>query len=186
MRRSWMIPFAIFAACGGAPVPSGPLTVRPTEYDSVALTQAPLSDGDPLDLVAPPQGGFVAFVGGLIGGMRSPNAQLTGRVLDPGGAEVARDSRTVILQPLAGHPGTYTPDLRSYVGLANLTLCPSSASTDRVDHPVIVELAVTELETGRTGTGQAQVTLVCRQPDASSQVRCRCQCAAGYYPGKCM
>ena len=163
----------------------GALDVQPTEYDAIALTQTVLTDGAPLHLVEPPQAGFVAFVGVRVGNASERTVQLTGRLRDLSGALVASDARTVTLQPAPDDATTLEPDLRSISTVSNITLCPSQTTTDRYDHPFMLEVEIKEPTSGRSGLATRRVTLVCGQSDPKLQTLCKCECAANYTLGKC-
>jgi hypothetical protein len=183
MRQAIAILF--LAGCGGAgtPPPTDPIVVTPTQYDAKAMMQAELADGAAVDLIYPPQGGFVLFVGAIATNVDPAQStlQLLGRILDPGGNEIARDTRTVTLT----QSGTeWVPDLRSYINVSNIAICPSSSTTDRYNQPFTLEVMLTE-PTGRSGKGSRAVTLECRQTDPKQLALCQCECAANYSLGKC-
>jgi hypothetical protein len=177
------------AAGNGTPPPgdgAAPLEVTPAEYAAAAMSLTPLGDGDPLDLVQPPQGGDVVFVGALVRGLSDPSVQLAGRLLDAGGAELFHDARTVTFAPSPSDPQVMQPDLRSYLNVANITVCPAQSAVSFDGLAVTLEVTVTELVSGRTGSGRRALTLACRQSDATAKALCACQCAANYVIGMCM
>jgi hypothetical protein len=180
---------ALLFGCGGTPASmSSPLDVTLAMYSAQAMTLTVVNEGDAVDLVYPPQGGFVMFVGAQVRGLDANVADvaLKGRLLDAAGTTaLASDMRTVTMQPSASDPTTYVPDLRSYVDVANVTVCPSYFPFDLFGQPYTLEIAVTELSTMRTGVSRHGVVPSCRQTDAAMQNKCMCECAANYHIGKC-
>ncbi len=160
------------------------LQVELAIYDRATMTLQPVHDGDPADLVFPPQGGHVMFVGGRIRNGRETTVQLDGRLLSLDGATLyGQNARTVELLP-AGED-TLIPDLRSYTNVSNIAVCPNNARIDFFGNSYLLELRVTELASRRSGTARNRVVLACRQKDAKAQALCQCQCAASYLFGKC-
>jgi hypothetical protein len=174
------------ASCGGASPPSAAsLDVAITMYDQTARQLTTVNDGDTVDLVFPPQGGFVMFVGVKVRGLSSPNVRLEASLLDTNGTSLASDTRQLTLHPASNDATLWLPDLSSYVDVANITVCPSYDNVDRFGRPYQLECSVTELSTQRTGKTRRLVVPACRQTDVSLQQRCRCLCAANYTDGKC-
>jgi hypothetical protein len=184
MRLAWIL---LLAACGSPTKPSmdlGTIMVVPTEYDSVKMTQAPV--GATLDLVRPPQGGYVSFVGARVTGFAAPTTvELTGQLKDGSGTVISQDARTVTLQPASDDPNVWIPDLRSITTVSNIAVCPSSSTTDRVNATFTLEVQVLDRATGRMGTGDQMTTLVCNQTDATIKANCTCTCQGNYMVGKC-
>src|SRR5882672_2401894 len=94
------VPALVLLGCGaGAPSPGAPITITPAGYDATAMALTDLTPGGPIDLVFPPQGGFVLFVGGRVHDLADGNVELHARVTDPAsGALVAENKRVVTLQ----------------------------------------------------------------------------------------
>jgi hypothetical protein len=174
-----------FAAGCGAGAPKGAMVVTPAAYDPQAMTESPLSDGAPIDLVRPPQGGYVLFVGALVKNLGETTVVIDGQLSDGSGALVSEDKRTVTMVASPGDPTLFQPDLRSYTGVANIAVCPSTSPTDRDGVPFQLTLEVTEPGSGRTGTGKITVTPSCRQSDPTQLALCQCECAGNYSLGKC-
>jgi hypothetical protein len=162
--------------CGGASI-----AVSLTLYDAQSMTMSDLHQGDAVDLVRPPQGGYVVFIGTRVMGLESGLVSLDATIGDGGGA--GEDHRTVML--VTAGDGSFMPDLRGIAGVANVAMCPSTASSDRYGHPFTLDLTVTELETRRMGEGKLTVQPVCRQADATKLSDCQCVCQAGFVLGKC-
>jgi hypothetical protein len=181
----------VCAGCGNGsmmmpPPPGGAIEVTPTEYDATAMTQTELGDGAPLDLVRPPQGGFVVFVGAEVRNVGESTVLLSSRLIDGAGNVINEDARTIGLKAQSGD--VYVPDLRSYTNVANIAVCPTSptSTVDRFDQPATLEVTVTEPSSKRMGQVSLAVTPVCRQTDPTELALCKCQCAAAYMLGKCM
>jgi hypothetical protein len=183
--RTFLVLAILFAwaGCGGGSMSA--LQVSATEYDPTALTQAPIADGASIALVQPPQGGYVVFVGTRVQGSGAATVQLHAQLADTDGTVVAEDVRTVSLMASAEDPNTFVPDLRSYVNVANIAVCPAQTTVDRSGHAFSLELDVTDHSTGSTGSTTVGVSTVCEQSDPSQLKLCQCVCAAGYYLGKC-
>src|SRR5262249_38922707 len=103
----------LLAACGSShpkpPMDLGAITVVPTEYNASNATQAVL--GPTLDLVRPPQGGYVVFVGARVTGFAATTAvELTGNLRDSNGVVISTDARTVTLQPDPNDANVWIPD----------------------------------------------------------------------------
>ncbi|HEY7956468.1 MAG TPA: hypothetical protein VII38_14290 [Polyangia bacterium] len=174
-----------FAFGCGAGAPPSEMVVTPAEYDAQAMTETPLEDGASIDLVRPPQGGFVLFVGALVKNLEEKTVVIDGQLADASGALVSEDKRTVTMMASASDPTLFQPDLRSYTGVANIAVCPSTSPTDRYNLPFQLTLVVTEPGSGRTGTGKITVTPSCRQTDPTELALCQCECAGNYSLGKC-
>jgi hypothetical protein len=173
--------------CGAAaPSPTAPLTVTPAGYDAAAMTLTDLAPGGPIDLVFPPQGGFVLFVGGRVRGLDDGNVEMRAQMIDPGSqAVIAENKRVVTLQRDAADAGSWIPDLRSFQNVPNVTMCPSTSATDVFDVPLTLQLTVTELSSGRVGMATLSTVPSCRQTDPKQLALCKCECAANWTPTKC-
>lgn len=172
--------------CGAKMVPTNPITVEATTYDPVAMSQTALTDGAPVDLVRPPQGGFVVFLGAIVRNLGDTTVSLHGELRDPSGTPIAEDSRTVSMQPSNDDPLAFVPDLRSFTNVANVAVCPSSSTVDRFDMPFQIQVDVTEVSPPkRTGSVVVNVVPTCRQTDPTQLALCKCECAANYSLGKC-
>src|SRR5690349_14102270 len=152
----------LVAGCSAAP-PSGPLQVTPTLYDARALAQRALADGDTIDLVRPPQGGYVTFIGVQARNVADPRVLLTGRLFDSSGAPISED--TPPPQVLRESGGVFEPDLGSYFNVANIAVCPNASPVDRTGAPAQLEIEVKELSSGRVGSTRIEVTPTCRGTD---------------------
>ena len=151
--------------------------------ERMALSE--IQDGDPIDLLLPPQGGHVMFIGAKVRGGRGGAALLRAQLLDlRSGALLAEDGRTVTLGG-AGEADLWQPDLRSYGNVANIPVCPSYSGVDFHGQPFTLQVQVTDLVTRQSGTATRRAVPSCRQEGAAERALCECECAAGYQPGKC-
>jgi hypothetical protein len=91
----------------------------------------------------------------------------------------------VTLQRDPADASSWIPDLRSYQNTANVTMCPSSRSSDLFDVPLTLELTVTELTSKRSGMATLTTVPSCRQTDSTQLALCKCECAGNWMPGKC-
>jgi hypothetical protein len=173
-------------ACGGAPRPPAqdPITVRPAVYDAATMRLIDIADGDTIDLVRPPQGGYVLFIGASLVGAREPFVKMTATLRDASGV-VATDARNIAVAASPGDPTVSIPDLRSYVNVPNVTMCPSASATDRDGVPFMLDVSVTEPMSQRQGTRTLTVTPACRMADTAARANCVCLCQGGFVLGKC-
>lgn len=192
-----LVLFLSAAACGGPGPPpmigpagrdmdGAPIEVVPAMYLRQSMMLREVHDGDPIDLELPPQGGHVLFVGARLRNVREQTVRLQGRLLDDKtGAEVAQDARSVTLMPAPDDPTLWVPDLRSYATVANIPVCPAKSAVDLYDRPFLLEVVVTELSSGRSGSVRRRAVPSCRQPEMQMLKLCQCECAANYAVGKC-
>ncbi|MSP61900.1 MAG: hypothetical protein EXR72_16520 [Myxococcales bacterium] len=174
---------AVALGCGP---PSSAIEVAPTQYALATMTQAPLAAGDPVDLVYPPQGGHVLFVGVRVRHLQEGVVELRGHLREgEGGAILGEDVRTLTMLQTFEDPSVWTPDLHSYTGVSNIPACPDYGPIDRHGRPYLLELIVTEVRSRRVGVGKVTVTPSCRQADAMAKERCVCECGANFVIGKC-
>lgn len=181
----WILSLVVLAGCGSRPAAGTAIGVTPTEYDAKALTQSEIAEGAAVDLIAPPQGGFVLFIGAALREVGEPTVQLRGALLDGSGAVIAEDVRTSSLRPSAADPAVLTPDLRSYMNVSNIGVCPSRTATDRFGQPLTLQVTVTEPSSGRSGSATRTVVPSCTQGTAADIAFCQCECAANFVLGKC-
>lgn len=151
-----------------------------------------LSDGDPIELVAALQGGFVIYVAAQVEEFRSTQAEIVARLIDPTTSALRReDKRTIVMKPIDGQPGWKQPDLRSRSQVAHLVVCPNEETKDVFGQPFRLELRMTEVADDsfkgppRTGSATVNVTPNCADSDANLKKRCNCECEANYALGKC-
>jgi hypothetical protein len=186
MRWLALAPALAGCAAGTAAVPdAGALDVQPAMY-AITMTLTPVNEGDTIDLVEPPQGGEVLFVGAQVRGLAETTVELTGRLLDlTSGATIAANARTVAMVASPSDPTISIPDLRIYTNVSNITVCPMQSPVAFDGLTATLEVEVQELSSQRTGSGRRTVTLACRQSDPTAKALCSCQCAANYVIGMC-
>lgn len=139
-------------------------------------TPAPIVSGGPLELFAPPQGGFVVLIGARVAGLDSKTVELAARLTSATGMLLAESTRTTELVPApkAGWLETDASDLYSAV---HLTLCPPEPSVTVADESAHLELLVTELYSDfSSGRVEFDVTPTCVAGGAADADYCRCQC----------
>ncbi len=180
MRPSLIAAVMLLGACHSEP-PANPITLEPMQYDALTLKQSAIAGT--LDLVRPPQGGFVSFVGWSAQAISEETVLLKGRILDPSGAKIAEDARTVAL---VRDGDSWVPDLRSYLNVSNITLCPFAGPDDRQEKMFKLEIELYEPSSRRSGMGTRDITLTCTHiSDATMRKQCACECAGNFVLGKC-
>lgn len=150
----------------------------------------PLEDGaaDPpaLDIVTPPQGGRVLFVGVRATNIDPCAVELSGALRDLGTSQLTVDSRTVNLQPTGdGWAGSVDADIATF---ANVGVCPNQwSSRDVFDQDYTLEVNVAERKSGRTAKKEITVHPLCSEADPGAAAECLCICRQGYELGEpCM
>jgi len=183
-------------ACGGGDAdpgthdsgPVGPVTLEvfPGDFVSEDTPLVMLSEGDPVKLVAAPQGGHVIHVGAQVRGLSSDIVNLRGRIRDPAtDAIVTEEARDVVMKPVPGAPDLMQPDLRSVSQVTHIPACPDYEDFDLVDQPFTLEVVITEIEGPGVGSARLGVRPSCEQSDATEKAQCQCECQASYVLGKC-
>jgi hypothetical protein len=178
----------VLAGCSAGPmIPAVPIALVPAQYDSVTMQLADMpASGGVLDLVRPPQGGYVSFVGARARNLTDGNVEIHGRLLDPQTNAIRfEDVRVVQLRRDGADPDAWLPDLRSYVNVANVAVCPSTGTGDLYNVPFTLQVELRETSTPRVGVASVAIMTACRQTDAQDLARCQCECAANFMLGKC-
>ena len=140
----------------------------------------PLVEGGDAQLIFPPQGGRVIFVGARAKNLDPCGVQITGAIRDTQSMQTRVDSRTVNLAVQAD--GWATSSDTQIASFANIPVCPNQwASTDAFDQSFEILLAVKD-DTGRSATRSVHATPRCAEPDKKSE--CLCQCKKGYVLGQ--
>jgi len=153
----------------------------------------PLKDGDDVQLVFPPQGGRVIFVGVRATNIDPCAVQLSGAIRDVSTKQVRVDARTINLNPDGtgwGTSGTTSQSLIAAVSnYSNIPLCPNQWSATNVfDTQYELEVTLKEsnhgtLEKARSLTKTIHVTPRCSEPGQLAP-ECRCICHANYQLGE--
>jgi hypothetical protein len=174
-------------AAGAGGGDSGPLVVQAIEYDQYTQQFRVLSDGDTVQLVRPPQGGHVIFIGARVQNLDSDTIDLTGRIRDEQtNSIVQEDTRTVVTETVPDMPGWRQSDHRSFSQVSNIALCPDYDPKDILGQSYLLEVRVDELYAqGSSGSVSLHVVPACSQDNASGKSLCECECSADYTLGKC-
>jgi len=193
-RGRWVLGctgLAALAACHGggeaSPPPSGCFSGDATAAPLLALVRqaadgglAPVTDGDMVPLVVPPQGGEVLLIGVRALNIDGcPLTMSTSLVLSTG--VVAAFERRPVNLRLAEDGWLQPASPSGLANFANLPACPIAGlgqSIDGVSSQLVVDV---EDRAGRRGHAAATILPTC-EGDATSG-HCRCLCAAGYVLG---
>lgn len=138
------------------------------------------ADGN-VDLLLPPQGGRVVYVGVRATNLDPCAATLTGALRDPTSHQVRFDTRTVNLQADSSMDGwgrSAPAELASY---ANVPMCHNTwTSVDIYDSPFTLELSIVDAD-GKTAETTVSVVPSCAEPEFEAE--CLCICKGGYVLG---
>lgn len=161
-----------------------PLEIQPV-LDVVMGTSAKLidvNDGDAVDLLPPPQGGFGVFAGARARNLDPCEARVRGRLRDPATHEIVKENaRTVDLEP-DGSGWLVPVAVSSFANVANIVACPDDIGVGVVDRPLLLEVILTD-RGGRSATVTRMVTARCPQDVCHDE--CQCVCGPNYFAGKC-
>jgi hypothetical protein len=163
------------------------LVVFPAQFVEVNTPLRMLSDGDPIDLWAAPQGGRVVLVAAKVRNLEGDTVILRVRARYPDTPFiVAEEGRSVKMVPVPGEPGTMQPDLETRTQVAHLPLCPDYDPMDIVNRPLEFALTVTSTATDAASqSGGVTLRLNPTCLPGSDQLFCQCECSANYTLGKC-
>jgi hypothetical protein len=177
------------ASSGGGTTPScdrpylGDATAEPTIeliYFGADELEHPLDEGAAVDLVLPPQGGRVLFLGVRATNVDPCEATLTGAMRDPGTMQVRFDTRTINLDDQGdGWGKSAAGDLASY---ANVPACHNTwTALDVFGSSFTLELILKD-----RGGKQASrtITAIPRCAEPQNEAECRCICHGGYVLGE--
>ncbi len=168
-----------FLGDGGAP--DFTITVLRADDSVVRVAQ-----GDMVQMLFPPQGGRVVFVGVDATNVDGCALQLTGAIRDLKTQEVRVDSRTINLIPTGGGRGvsgkTGESVAAAIANFANVAVCPNEWSATNLYGTLYgLEVTVKDRE-GRQLTKKLEVTPVCGEPARAAE--CECICQGGYVLGQ--
>jgi hypothetical protein len=142
----------------------------------------PIVSGAVIDIITPPQGGRVLFVGVRATNMNPCGIQLAGALRDTDTGQVRIDNRTINLKPADDGWGVSADDNIST--FANIPVCPNQwSSRDVFDQDYELEVTLTDKE-GRSVTGKTMVRPACNEPDVGLTSECLCICKQGYILGE--
>ncbi|WP_437674046.1 hypothetical protein [Sorangium sp. So ce131] len=159
--------------------PGAEIQMEVVALDSSEVSR-PVSDGDVVDIVMPPQGGRVIFLGARATNLSACGVQLSGTIRDTGSGRIMSESRTVNLRPTGdGWGASVDADISTF---ANVGVCNNNwSSRDVFDQDYEIEVTVKDRE-GRVAKQTRQVRPACNEPEL--EVECRCICKHGYILGE--
>lgn len=195
-------PLALFLAACPADPPTRCKTgilgdpARPVQLELVRLDEdravRDVAACGSVDVVKPPQGGKVVFIGLRATNLDGCGIDLNAAIRDPATRQViGAEERTVNLVPIAGRPGwgeTSSAGDFENVGVdnfANIAVCPNVTARDLQRQPQLLDVKITD-KAGRVGRAQAVVVPRCAQKDPVVLAECECTCEAGYRIDKCL
>ncbi len=140
-----------------------------------------LAEGADVDLVTPPQGGRVVFVGVHATNLSPCGVTLAGSLKDTASGKLMLDSRTVNLK--VGTDG-YGSSVDSNIStFANIPVCPNQwSSVNAFDVPYELTVKLTDAG-GRSASKTLHVTPRCAET-GMLKTECTCICKAGYVLGQ--
>lgn len=157
---------------------------RPPEIELTALradrTSAPVSDGDTVAMIFPPQGGRVIFAGVRATNIDPCGVKLAGALRDLVTMQVRVDARTINLQPSGdGWGRSDDTDISSF---ANVPVCPNQwAKADLYGNEYELKIVLADRHE-HTVTKSAKVIPSCAEPEYLAD--CSCICKGGYVLGE--
>ena len=148
-------------------------------YNGADLMDHPLADGGSIDIIEPPQGGRVLFVGVRVTNVDPCGVTLTGALRDPGTMQVRFDTRNLnLIDDGTGHGRSVTGDIASY---ANVPVCHNTwTDLDIYDTTFTLEVTLKDKRQRQT-MKTISVVPSCAEPDKA--VQCECICAGDYTLG---
>lgn len=196
----------LLAACPTKPPPKPTGCTTPFQGDATQPIQiqlltinsegvaGPLGDCGELELVEPPQGGRVVYVGLRATNLDPCSTNIEAALLAPDGSiagGAGLDIRTVTLEAVAGQPGwvqtSPAGDLTGsgFAAFSNVSVCANTTGIDIQDVPSTLQVILTNRE-GRKGTKTAKVVARCHDnPDPVKEADCYCLCSANYSQARC-
>jgi hypothetical protein len=156
----------------------------PVDMRVVALTAGgqlvDLVEGGTIDMILPPQGGRVVFVGAVLTNIEACYVELSGAMRDNVTNQVRVDQRTTNLSPIdGGFGGPVAADISTF---SNIPLCPNQWASSAV-YGTSFELTVSVIDRdGRSASQSLQVTPSCAEP--MFEAECSCQCQQDYMLGE--
>ncbi|MGO9836397.1 MAG: hypothetical protein ACLP1X_19525 [Polyangiaceae bacterium] len=160
----------------------------PPEFQIIALQAGDIistvDDGGTVEMLLPPQGGRVIFVGVRATNIDGCGLQLTAALRDESNGEVRPDSRTIdLLVEDGGWGASGTGAVSTAISnFSNIPVCPNEwSATNIYGNRYGLEVTVQDRE-GRELTHKIVVTPECGQP--ANLAECLCICKAGYVLGQ--
>ncbi|MBL9022948.1 MAG: hypothetical protein JNL21_12170 [Myxococcales bacterium] len=141
----------------------------------------PLTEGGGIDIIEPPQGGRVLFVGVRATNVDPCGVTLTGALRDPATTLVRFDTRNFNLKDDgAGYGRSAEGDIASY---ANIPVCHNTwLETDIYGSTFSLEVTLKD-KRGLESMKTISVVPACAEP-GDKQVQCECICKGGYTLGE--
>lgn len=141
----------------------------------------PIQEGSTIDILFPPQGGRVLFVGVRATNLSPCGVQLRGALRDLESGRVMLDERTLNLEP-AGDGWGKSKD-SNIASFSNVPVCMNQWSErDIFDQDYELDVRLMDRK-GRTAEAKTLVRPVCGEP-GELEIECRCICKAGYQLGE--
>lgn len=139
----------------------------------------PLTEGGGIDIIEPPQGGRVLFVGVRATNVDPCGVTFTGALRDPGTTLVRFDTRNFnLVDDGTGHGASVPGDIASY---ANIPVCHNTwTDLDVYGSTFTLEVTLKD-KRGRETMKSMSVVPTCAEPDKRAQ--CECICEGGYMLG---
>lgn len=140
----------------------------------VSARSNPIGDGDPIDIITPPQGGRVVFVGVRARNLSACGVQLKGIIRDPETKRTMFDRRTINLKRAPDGWGTSVDsDISTF---SNIGVCPNQWSArDVVDQDYEIEVQLMDKK-GRSAAKSVMVRPACNEQEPELAAECRCIC----------
>ncbi len=194
---------ACAVACGtedppkSDPVDSGPpldLVLHLANFIEEKQPMKQLNGGDSVDLAVALQGGHVIYIGAQVENMRTTQAEIDAKLVDPSSGVLRKqDVRTIVMKPVPEDASLMQPDIRSRSQVAHLVTCPNDGTRNIAGETWRLEVSMKEVQDGsvksgplRTGQASLDVVPLCNHADAAVKAYCECECEAGYALGKCV
>lgn len=170
--------------------PTQPMRLEPV-YIGVDARVRDLVGCGPIDIVPPPQGGQVFYVGVRATNLDGCGALIEAALRDPeSGGILGADRRTVNLVSLSSRPGWGTTgtdgDLvtAGFSDFANITICPNVNGRDIQRLAGRLEITLKDVH-GQRATIALDVMPRCAQRDPVGNALCECTCAANATMDRC-
>jgi hypothetical protein len=144
-----------------------------------------------VELVTPPQGGIVAFIGARATNVDGCHVNWKTALRNPTTREVNFDSRKINLHPLPGRPGWGWTDItggdfmtNGFANVGNIAVCPNVLSIDIQGVDSLLEMTLSE-RSGRAQSVTVHVVPRCEQSDPARRAACECQCTHDFTTSRC-
>lgn len=187
------------AGCPSTPVrcktgflgdPAKPIVIELVKIDQDEVVRDVAACGA-VDIVKPPQGGKVIFIGVRATNLDGCGIDLNAALRDPATQQViGAEERTVNLVPIAARAGWGETSASGnfhdvgYSDFANIAVCPNVTARDVQRDAHLLDVKVTD-KAGRVGRAQMIVVPRCAQTDPIVLAECECTCERGYRIDKC-